>query len=82
MIPETEYMTIYNALFKSHLSYCISCWGGISKYKIETLFSLQKRCVRLLFGKEINYDHAEFYETCARTRTYNEHIAYKITIFR
>ena len=51
-IPETEYLKLYNALFKSHISYCISSWGGISSYKVESLFSIQKRCIRLLFGKE------------------------------
>ena len=64
-------------MFKSHLSYCISSWGGISQYKLQSIFSLQKRCVRLLFGKELNYDHQEFYETCARVRTYKEHMAPK-----
>jgi hypothetical protein len=76
-IPEAQYMKIYNALFKSHLSYCISCWGGISKHKLEKLFVLQKRCVRLLFGNDYTFDHAGFYETCARVRTYNEHITEK-----
>ena len=76
-IPKTEYLKIYNALFKSHLSYCISCWGGISQYKLQSLFSLQKRCIRILFGKEINYDHPEFNYTCARVRSYKEHMAKK-----
>ena len=53
------------------MSYCISCWGGISKYKLQSLFNLQKRCVRILFGKVSNRDHPEFYETCARVRPYN-----------
>ena len=30
-IPKNEYLKIYNSLFKSHISYCISCWGGISQ---------------------------------------------------
>ena len=77
-IPESQYIKIYNALFKSHLSYCISCWGGISKYKLEKLFVIQKRCIRLLFGNEYSFDHAGFYETCARARTYTEHMADKI----
>ena len=34
------------------------------KYKLQTIFSIQKRCIRLLFGKVCNYDHSEFYETC------------------
>ena len=76
-IPASEHLQLYNALFKSHMTYCISCWGGISKYKLESLFSVQKRCIRLLFGKEVNYDHSAYYETCARARTYEQHIAKK-----
>ena len=76
-IPETEYMNLYNSLFKSHISYCISSWGGISRHKLESTFSIQKRCIRLLFGNELNFDHAEYYETCARSRTYQQHIGKK-----
>ena len=76
-IPESDYFNLYNALFKSHLSYCISSWGGISKYKLQSLFSVQKRCVRLLFGKELNSDHSEFYNVCARAKTYEQHMATK-----
>ena len=72
-IPKSEYLKLYNALFQSHISYCISSWGGISRYKLDRLFSIQKRCIRLLFGNEINYDHSQYYETCARCRTYQQH---------
>ena len=68
-IPKNEYLKIYNSLFKSH----ISCWSGISQNRFKSLFSIQKRCVRLLFGKELSFDHAEYYQTCARTRTYTQH---------
>ena len=70
-------MKIYYALFLSHLTYCITVWGGIPSYRLAKIFSIQKRCIRLLFGMEISYDHLEFYETCARTRTYDEHTAPK-----
>jgi hypothetical protein len=76
-IPKTEYLKIYNALFLSHLTYGISCWGGISKLKLMKLFAIQKRCVRLLFGKQFSFDHTEYYETCARVRTYEENMAPK-----
>ena len=76
-IPEAEYSKIYEALFVSHLTYCISSWGGIPMYKLSKIFSIQKRCVRLLFGEKPNFDHQEFYETCARARTYQEHISPK-----
>ena len=60
-------------MFKSHLTYCISSWGGIPKHKLDSLFSIQKRCIRLLFGKNVNFDHSAYYETCARARTYEQH---------
>ena len=44
----------------------MSYWGGIPNYKLGEIFAIQKRCVRLLFGKEVSYDRPEFYFTCAR----------------
>ena len=76
-IPKTEYKKLYDSLFKSHLSYCISSWGGVTPYRLSKLFSLQKRCTRLLFGTKSNYDHPEYFSTCARARTYSEHMAMK-----
>ena len=76
-IPKSEYMKIYDALFKSHLSYCISSWGAVPSAKLQGIFSIQKRCIRLLFGTEYSYDHSGYYETCARARTYEEHISKK-----
>ena len=32
------------------------------------MFSLKKRCIRILFGNKVSFDHVEFYETCARAR--------------
>ena len=72
-IPKCEYKNIYNALFMSHLTYCTSCWGGVPDYKLSRIFAIQKRCIRLLFGKTLTSDHEEFYQTCARVRTINEH---------
>ena len=57
----------------SHLSYCISCWGGLPDHRLSKIFALQKRCVRLLLGKITNFDHVEFYMTCARARTIDQH---------
>ena len=76
-IPKSEYMNIYEALFKSHLIYCISCRGAIPNAKLQSLFAIQKRCVRLLFGLDYSFDHSEYFETCARVRTYQNHIAPK-----
>ena len=74
-IPKSQYMSIYNSLFLSHLTYGISAWGGIPHYKLVKLFGIQKRCIRLLFGKELSFDHGEYYMTCARSRTFREHVS-------
>ena len=50
-----------------------SSWGGIPNYKLQSVFAVQKRCIRLLFGTEYSYDHAGYYETCARARTIKDH---------
>ena len=72
-IPVCEHRKLYDALFASHLSYCITSWGGVSEHKLSRIFSIQKRCVRLLFGKELTFDHLEYYQTCARVRTIDQH---------
>ena len=76
-IPRAEFKKIYDALFKSHMSYCISSSGGVSDYKLQSIFAIQKRCVRLLFGGKCSYDNAEYYATCARARTCKEHTSPK-----
>ena len=76
-VPKSEYRKIYDALFKSHLSYCISSWGAIPHSKLQGVFAIQKRCIRLLFGVNYSFDHAGYYETCARSRTYQEHMSQK-----
>ena len=68
-IPKSEYMNLYNALFMSHMTYCISCWGGVSHHKLQKLFVLQKRCVRLLFGKEFIPDNNGVSESCNEIKT-------------
>ena len=70
LVPESHYKSIYHSLFESHLSYGISCWGGAYSSKLKSLFLLQKRCIRILFGEIPSFDHPEYYQTCARTRTW------------
>ena len=76
-IPQKHYKKLYHTLFESHLVYGITAWGGTSKTKLLKILSIQKRCIRLLFGEKFCFDHREFYETCARVREYAQHIAPK-----
>ena len=73
-IPSSQYIDIYQSLFVSHLTYGISCWGGVYDSKLQKLFNIQKRCIRILFGQSLSFDHADFYQTCARARPYQDHI--------
>ena len=73
-LPKSQYMNIYHTLFESHISYGISVWGGVSHYILENLFKLQKRCIRLLFGTNLTSDTPDYYNRCARARTYSEHM--------
>ena len=67
-IPIDLYKELYHTLFESHLSYGISVWGGISNNKLEPLFKLQKKCMRILFGDKEAY--LDKFRTCARTREF------------
>jgi len=49
-ISKRLYKTIYHALFESHLTYGISVWGAQSQSVLNDLFSVQKKCLRMLFG--------------------------------
>ena len=67
-IPAENYKNIYHTLFESHLSYCISVWGGARKKLIEKVFVLQKSAVRYLFDDSF----IERFKTAARTRAFGE----------
>ena len=39
-IPSSHYLKIYQSLFVSHLTYGISCWGGVYYSKLQKLFNI------------------------------------------
>ena len=45
-------------------------WGGVSNNKLDRIFKMQKRCVRILFGNKEAYLNK--FKTCARTRPFGE----------
>ena len=55
---------VYEVMVRPVLGYGATIWLNGTR---------TQRCVRLLFGKEITFDHAEYYETCARVKTFKEH---------
>ena len=65
-IPKHLHKNLYHTLFESHLLYGITVWGGESNTKLEPLFKLQKKCLRILFGDTEAY--LEKFRTCVRAR--------------
>ena len=65
-IPSSMHKSIYHTLFESYLSYGITVWGGVSKSKLSPLITLQKKCIRILFGDKAAY--FENFSTYARSR--------------
>ncbi len=65
-LPESLYRQLYFTLFESHLSYCISAWGGASQQCLTSVFIAQKHCLRVLFGDREAY--FEKFRTTARAR--------------
>ena len=65
-IPKEYYNSLYFALFESHLSYCITIWGGAAKNSMDKLFVSQKHCIRVLFGDLEKY--LDKFNTAARVR--------------
>ena len=49
-IQSELHKNIYYTLFESHLAYGITAWGDVSDKKLQSLFKVQKRCVRIIFG--------------------------------
>ena len=44
MVPSNIILTIYNALLKPHINYCLKCWG----FNQERIFKLQKKAMNII----------------------------------
>ena len=65
-LPQELLEVIYRTLFESHLTYGITIWGCVSTTKLDNIFKIQKKCIRILFGDNEAYKNK--FKTCARTR--------------
>ena len=63
------YKNLYHTLFASHLAYGITAWGGVSDKKIQSLFKIQKICLRILYGDKETYLNK--FKTCCRVRPHD-----------
>ena len=44
MVPSNILLTIYNAIIKPHINYCLKCWD----FNQERIFKLQKKAMRII----------------------------------
>ena len=69
-IGKENLQTMYFTSFECHILYGNSVWGGIPKFRLNKIFRLQKKCIRIFFD---DFDQfMDKYNTCARTRPYGE----------
>ena len=71
-IPSSMHKSIYHTLFESHLTYGITVWGGVPSSKLKPLVTVQKQCIRILFGDKAAY--LDKFSTCARSREIGKQI--------
>lgn len=69
-VPASLHKSLYHTLFESHLTYAITVWGGASDKLIDQLFTVQKMCMRIMFGDKEAY--LDKFKTCTRTRPIGE----------
>ena len=67
-VPGDLHKDLYHTLFESHLTYCISVWGGANKSVMAKAWTAQKHCVRTLFGNKEAY--LDKFRTCVKARPY------------
>ena len=67
-VPKELHCDLYHTLFESHLTYCISVWGGANDNITSKVWTAQKHCMRVLFGDKKAY--LDKFKTCAETRPY------------
>ena len=70
-VPKKYHRELYFTLFESHI-YCISVWGGIATKVFASLLTVQKCCIRKMFGQD---PFSEKLKTCARSRPFHKQVS-------
>ena len=70
-VPKKYHRELYFTLFESHISYCISVWGGVATKVLAPILTVQKCCIRKMFGQE---PFSEKLKTCARSRPFHKQV--------
>ena len=49
-LPTSALILLYNSFMLSYLNYCVVVWGNCNRTKLEKLFKLQKKALRICMG--------------------------------
>ena len=61
-IPRKVLAVLYYSLIHSKISYCIDSWGNAPKTYINKLTNFQKKFIRIIFKKPIDYLSSEVFK--------------------
>ena len=61
-IPRKVLAVLYHSLIHSKISYCIDSWGNAPKTHISNLTKFQKKIIRIVFKKPIDYPSSEVFK--------------------
>ena len=72
-VPSSVLFTLYNSLVLSYLSYCIVVWGNSSPARMDVLFKLQKRAIRICTNSNYRAHSAPLFR---KLKTLNVHVLF------
>ena len=71
--------TLYQSLVEPHMSYCCEIWGSTYQSRLEKLFLLQKKTIRIIFN--LNYhDHTSVFLHSSKILKLHDLVTCKIMI--
>ena len=69
-VPSSVLVTLYNSLVLPYLSYCIVVWGNSCQTRMDVLFKLQKRAIRICTNSNYRAHSAPLFR---KLKTLNVH---------
>ena len=72
--------TLYYSFIYPYFDYCIEVWGSASKTRIDALFRMQKKAVRIITMSHYKADTSPLFKIC-KLLTLQEIHVYKISLF-
>ena len=73
-VPQSILISLYNTLILPYITYCIVVWGNASKSRMDVIFRLQKKAIRICTNSNYRAHSAPLFK---RSRTLNVYDLFK-----